>query len=128
MNRRWLFGALALLVLAGGVIAVALWGPDRDWNDRHDGIEVVRVVDEDGTTSTGDGDTVVIVRDRGFFPFGLLFFPLAILFFIFVARFLFGGPRGGGPWRGEPSAQWLDEWHRRQHDQGPTPSGPPSAQ
>ncbi len=123
MNRRWIAGALVLLVLAGGVIAAAIWGPDGRWNDRHDGVEVVRVVDEEGTTSTTDGDTVIIARERGFFPFGLFLVPLAFLFVFLAFRFLFWGPRGGGPWRGEPSSQWLEEWHRRQHDGSQPPPG-----
>jgi hypothetical protein len=123
MRTRWIVGALVLLVLAGGVIAAAIWGPNGGWDDRHDRVEVVRVVDEDGTTTTTDGNTVVIARERGFFPFGLFLFPLGFLFVILLFKFLFWGPRGGGPWRGEPSSQWLDEWHRRQHADSQTPPG-----
>jgi hypothetical protein len=122
MKRRWIVGAVVLLVLAGGVIAAAIWGPNGGWDERHDRIEVVRVVDEDGTTTT-DGNTVVIARERSFFPFGLFLFPLGFLFVILLFKFLFWGPRGGGPWRGEPSSQWLDEWHRRQHADSQTPPG-----
>ena len=127
MNRRWIVGALVLLVLAGGIAAAAVWGPDGRWDERHDGIEVVRVVDEDGNATTTDGETVVIARERGFFPFGLFLFPLGVLFVILVVKFLFWGPRGG-PWLGEPSAPWLDEWHRRQHADSQSPPTAPSGQ
>jgi hypothetical protein len=129
MNRRWILGAVVLLVLAGGIAAAAIWGPDGRWDDRHDGVEVVRVVDEDGNATTTDGDTIVIARERGFFPFGLFLFPLGFLFVILLVKLVFWGSRGGGgPWRGEPSPQWLEEWHRRQHADSQTPPGAASGQ
>jgi hypothetical protein len=118
MRQRWIFAAFLVLVIGGMVTAIAVLGPDRDW-DRHNQVEVVRVAD-DGTTTT-TGDTIVIERDgRGFFPFGIFFFPLGLLFVFLFFRFLFWGPRRGGPWHqgpwnGGPPPPWLDEWHRRQH-------------
>jgi len=119
MKQRWMFAALLVLVVGGIAAAIAWWGPDRDW-DRDDRVQVVRVTDDGTTASTGD--TIVIERDgRGFFPFGIFFFPLGFLFVFLIFRFLFWGPRRGGPWNGGPPPQWMDEWHRRQHQgQGST--------
>jgi hypothetical protein len=119
MRARWIALTALLVVIAGGITAAIIWDKPGDWPNRHNQVEVVRVVNDDGTTATIDdtGNTVVLVRDRGFFPFGIFFIPLGFLFFFFVFRAIFRGP-GGGPWRGGPggpSSAWLDEWHRQQH-------------
>lgn len=115
MNQRWILPAILVLIV-GGIAALAIWGPDRDW-DRHREVEVVRVVD-DGDATTDAGDTIVVERDRGFFPFGLLFFPLVVLAVFLLLRAVIWGGRPPGPWHhgGPPSSAWLDDWHRRQHE------------
>jgi hypothetical protein len=117
MKARWIALTALLVVIVGGITAAIIWDKPGDWPDRRDRVEVVRVVNDDGTTATIDdtGSTVVLVRDRGFFPFGILFVPLGFLFFFLLFRTIFRGPGGCGPRRGGPSPAWLDEWHRQQH-------------
>ncbi len=127
MRTRWIVLTALLLVIAGGIAAAIYWGKPGDWPDRHNRVEVVRVVNDDGTTVAGTGDTVVLVRDRGFFPFGFFFVPLGFLFFFLVFRTIFRGPGRCGPGPAGPSAAWLDEWHRQQHqgsDQSTQPGQP----
>lgn len=61
----------------------------------------------------------------GFGFFGFLWPLLWIVLIIFLLRALYRGPRGywgRGPWAGGPGPwggggpQWLEEWHRRQHE------------
>jgi hypothetical protein len=65
----------------------------------------------------------------GFGFFGFLWPLLWIVLIIFIVRALFRGPRGywgRGPWGYGPGGhgpcgggggpQWLEEWHRRQHE------------
>ncbi len=118
MKRPWLFAALFLITL-GTIAALAVWGPDRDWDRGDNRFETVQVVDADGNAVAG-GSTIIIDRDRHGFPFGLLFIPLFIILLIGVFRGGFrnpGGPGGRGPWNGDADrrAQWLDDWHARQH-------------
>ena len=124
MNRRWIVAALFVVTL-GAIAAVAIWGPDGDWGARDNRAEVVQVVDVQGNAVEG-GNTIVIERDRHFFPFGLFLIPLAFFLFFGLFRWAFRGPGSGGPWGpgGDHRAQWLDEWHARQH-QGV--AGPPVA-
>lgn len=62
----------------------------------------------------------------GFFPFGLFLFPLFVIGIIFLVRGLFwrrhwDGPGHGywGPGPGKGGPPMFEEWHRRQHEQGP---------
>lgn len=121
MRRRIIFGTLLALVI-GGIAAAFIWGPDGDWDrTRGNRFEVVQVA-EDGTSATGTGETLIIEGQRPFFfPFGLLLFPLVIflLFGLFRGAFFGGGGPGGESNRfgnGSDPA-WLDEWHRRQHQE-----------
>lgn len=124
MKRSWIFGGV-LLAIVGVIAAIAIWGPDRDW-DRHDNrVEVVQVVDDEGN-SIDPGSTVIVERDRGgFFPFGLFLIPLAFFLFFGLFRWAFRGP-GGGPWGpgGDGRSQWLDDWHKRQHQEMTSPTTP----
>jgi len=121
MNRRWIALTALVLVVVGGIAAVIAWDKPDDWGNRHDRVEVVRVVDDDAATTAGTGDTIVIERGRGFFPFGIFFIPLGFLFVFLIARAIFGRPGPGGPWRGGPPPEWLDDWHRRQHEASDSP-------
>ncbi len=117
MKERWIFGTL-LLLLVGGIAAAIYWRGDDDWNGwRDDRVQVVRVAD-DGTTTAGAGDTIVIEGRRPFFfPFGLLIFPLVFFLFFGLLRGAFwGGSRGGPGWQGGYDPDALNEWHRRQHE------------
>lgn len=53
----------------------------------------------------------------GFGFFGFLWPLLWIVLIVFLLRALARGPRhwGRGPWGGG-GPQWLEEWHRRQHE------------
>ncbi len=115
MSRRSVFFTLAVLVI-GAFTAIAIWGPDREWGPPDRQVEVVQVVDDQGNTIEG-ATTVIVERDHRGFPFGIFFIPLAIIFTIGVARFVFGEPRFRGPGGpgGPDRAQWMEEWHRRQH-------------
>ena len=90
MNRRWIALTALVLVVVGGIAAVIAWDKPDDWGGRHDRVEVVRVVDDDAATTAGTGDTIVIERGRGFFPFGIFFIPLGFLFVFLIARAIFG--------------------------------------
>jgi hypothetical protein len=127
MNRRWIFAGLFVLTLGAIVAAGAIWG-DGDWGPPDRDTEVVRIVDDQGNTVAA-GSTIIVERDRGgFFPFGIFFIPLAFLLFFGLARLFFGGGPRGGPWGpgGDHRAQWLDEWHKRQHQEMANPA-PPAA-
>jgi hypothetical protein len=55
----------------------------------------------------------------GFGFFGFLWPLLWIVLIVFIVRALFRGPRGywgHGPWGSGGGPQWLEEWHRRQHE------------
>jgi len=114
MNRRWIFASVFILTL-GAITAIAFWAPDRDW-DRRDRVEVVQVTDTSGNAIEG-GATIVVERGGHGFPFGLLLIPLFLVLIFGFLRGGFRGPAGGGPWGtgGGDRAQWLDEWHTRQH-------------
>jgi len=107
---RWLLIGFAALVVAIGIGAYVAddkdWGPDRE----------AQVV------TTQGGETIVIERDRHFFPFPFLIFPL---FFIGLFWFLSGRRRweGGGPGGGNPD--WLRDWHERQHREANSRMEPP---
>lgn len=110
---RWIVIAVLAVVVAVGLGA---YFGDGDWGDG-DGW---RRADSQVVTTT-DGQTIVVERNRHFFPF-FIFIPLLIfgLFWAFGPwRYWGNGRRGGGP--GDQSfgewQRWLDEWHRRQHDQ-----------
>jgi hypothetical protein len=118
MNRRWIFVSL-FVILVGGLTAAAIFGPRGDWGDRRDGVEVVRVVDENGATVANTGDTIVIEsgRGHGFFPFGIFLIPLFFFLVFGLFRRAWWGGRGDYYHGGPPSSQWLDEWHRKQHQE-----------
>src|SRR6476620_12151021 len=86
---RWIFvGLLAIAIGISGYFA------DRNWDggpgNGHSRSEVVTTV---------DGQTIVIERDRHFFP-GFIFIPFLIfgLFWAFgPRRYRANGARGGGP-------------------------------
>ena len=124
MSRRSIFAGLAALAIIAFAL-VAIFGPDRDWDRNHRSVEVVQVVDDQGQPLDG-ANTVIIDRGGpGFFPFGIFFIPLGILFFFGVLRLFFGPRFGGpGPWRGQRE-DWLNDWHRRQHED--TEATPPAA-
>jgi hypothetical protein len=109
-------------VIAGGLVALALVGigvaigasTDGDWGH---GRDAVVVSNPSGTADTGQTIVVSDGHYHGFFffPFGLLFF---VLFLVLVISF-FRRSRGG-PWgRGGP--QWLEDWHRRAHEDSGKP-------
>jgi hypothetical protein len=117
MRRQWIFGGIVLLIIAAIGAAIYFGDPPDRWND-HETVRVVQV-DDNGNTTPGEGDTIIVERDgRGFFPFFPLFPIIAFLLIFFAIRaFAF---RGGPPndWRrGGPDQQWLEEWHRRQHQE-----------
>jgi len=115
MSRRTIFAGLAVLAIAAFTL-IAILGPDWDWDRNHSEVAVVKVVDDQGQPLDG-ANTIIIERGGpGFFPFGIFFIPLGILFFFGVLRLFFGPRFGGpGPWGG-PRDEWLNEWHRRQHE------------
>jgi hypothetical protein len=114
MKQRWIFVTL-FVILIGGLTAAVIFGPRGDWGDRHDRAEVVRVVDEDGNTVADTGNTIIIERGHGFFPFGIFLIPLFFILIFGLFRRAWWGGRGNGYHGGPPSSQWLDDWHRRQH-------------
>lgn len=124
MKRPWIFVGLFLLTL-GTIAAIAFWGPDRDWDRDDRGVRVVQVADPEGNAVEG-GATVIVERDRHGFPFGLLFIPLVLLLVFGLLRDGFREPGGRGPWGpdGDERSRWLDNWHRRQHQE--MAQGPPS--
>jgi hypothetical protein len=105
MGRWIVIGVLAIVVAVG----LGAYFGDGDWSDddgwRRTNSEVV---------TTADGQTIVIERDRHFFPF-FIFIPILIigLFWLFGGRRYRGNGWGGGG----PDQHWLSEWHRREHGQ-----------
>lgn len=117
MNRKWLFGIGAGVLVAAALILVGA-GAYRAGERRANDVEVLR----DG------GETVrtVIVDDwhrgGGFFP-GFFLFPLIIIGIVLLVasrRRAWCGPRpyGYGP------HESLDDWHRRAHGDVPPPAPP----
>jgi hypothetical protein len=108
-------------IIAGILVAVALVGigigigtsVDGNWGP-HDAVVV-----SGGSDATDAGQTIVVADGHYghgffFFPFGLLFLAL----FLFLIFSLFRRGRGG-PWKGSGGGpQWLEDWHRRAHEDG----------
>ena len=109
---RWLIVGLIALVAVIGLGAYfgdgKDWGPDRE----------AQVITTDG------GETIVIERDRGSFPFPFLFIP-----FLAIGLFWFLGSRrrgnGSGPWGS--NQDWLRDWHEREHREMASRMEPPPA-
>jgi len=131
--RRFIPLILFLTVVAGIIAAAWYWG-DGDWGPDRDRTHVVRVVDDQGQP-VGDGNTVIIDRDRGpfFFPFAFLLVPIFIflLFWTFGRAFWRGGRPYGGP-NGFPSETpppWFEQWYqqmrRREQNRGSSDQAPP---
>lgn len=113
MRRSMWIGALLLVIVALLAVGVGAynWGLTEGLERADSGVEVVRVV-----------------GGHGGFPFGLILFPL---FFIGIFALMKGAfwaragrwgdhDHGGGdhgPW-----ASRFEDWHRRQHEEGPGPS------
>src|SRR5687768_12261605 len=119
MRRQWIIGGIVLLAIAAIASAIYVGDPPDRWDD-HDAVRVVQV-DENGNAVPGQGNTIIVERDgRGFFPF----FPIVpllgfLLVFLLIRAFVFrGGPPHHRGWGG-PDPQWLDDWHRRQHQNPP---------
>jgi hypothetical protein len=143
MRRTMVVGAVILAIVAVVGIGLAAFnagvdeGVSRQLAQSGDTQQVVRAYGHGWGYGYG----------RGFgFPFGLILFPLFIIGIVLLVRGAFwrgrwGGPRwwgpggwgqggpggpGGygppGPWGGGPAA--FDEYHRRLHEQPPTPAGP----
>ena len=122
MRRGWTIGLAIVMTLLLVGIGVGAYnaGVSEGIQRAADSSEVVQVVGGYG--------------HRGFFPFGLFLFPLFFigLFFLIGAAFRRGPWKGsghhhGGPWSDEGRArfeQTFDEWHTRQHQQGPTSPDP----
>lgn len=127
MNRRWMFGGLLVLVM-GAIAAFSFWGPDRDWGPRDHGVELVQIVDDEGNP-VESASTIVVERDRHGFPFALFLIPLLLLLVFGLFRRAFWRPPGGEPWGpGGDRAQWLDDWHARQHRDAANAAPPPSTE
>jgi hypothetical protein len=127
MRRARVIVVALLVALAGVAIGVGAY---------HAGLT-------NGLTQAGHAERVVRVVGPGYgFPFGLLLFPLFLLAFFALARTARwgrrwdgpgGGPHGrfgpGGPW-GDDRRAMLEDWHRRQHEEGgqgrPETSGDPA--
>jgi hypothetical protein len=111
---RWLvIGFIALVVALG----LGAYFSDRDWDRDWDDDRAAQVI------TTQSGETIVIERDRHFFPFPFLIFPLLLIGLVW---FLASRRRwdGGGPWGGNPD--WMREWHEREHRAMDSRAGPPS--
>ena len=138
MRRMMVVGAAILALLAVIGIGVAAYSAGVD-----EGIS--RQV-----AHSGNADQVVRVVGHGWgwgygpgfgFPFGLILFPLFVIGIVLLARGAFARGRWGGPprWWGPggpggygPPGSWggpaaLDEYHRRLHEEPPTPAGPGDA-
>ncbi len=116
-NRKVWTGVLAGVLAAGLLISVA-FGAYRA-GQRHDIVsrvagdgEVVRVIDGGHHWGYGPGP--------GFFLFPLLGVGLVVLLVGRGRRGGYGGPGGWcGPGGGPPER--MEDWHRRAHEQAPTP-------
>ena len=103
---RWIvigLVAVAVVVGLGFLIGNGHWGDGDGWRENR--TEVV---------TTAAGETIVIERDRHFFPF-FIFIPFLIIGLFWA----FGGRRcRGNGWRDDgPGPQWMSDWHRREHEQ-----------
>jgi hypothetical protein len=117
MRSRIIPLTMFLVIVAGLIAAAWIWDGDGRWDRDHDGTHVVRVVDDQGQP-VGDGNTVIIDRDRGpfFFPFGFLLFPLffILLFWTFGRAFWRGGrPNGPNGSHSETPPQWFEQWYQQ---------------
>ena len=107
-RATWIF--VALLVVLGGVAI---------------GVGAYNAGVSHGLTQAGHASQIVRVvgPPEGFFPFGLFLFPLFFFGIIFLLRAAFwgrrwhGGHPHGGSWEGRD--RMSEDWHRRQHEQGP---------
>ena len=133
MRRTMMIGAVILAVVAVVGIGVAAFNAGV-----HEGIsrQLARGGDDQVVRVVGHGWGY----GRGFgFPFGLILFPLFVVGLVLLVRGAFwrgrwGGPGWGygpggpggygppGPW-GQGGPAMFDEWHRRLHEQSPTPGG-----
>ena len=117
MVKRVIVGVLLAGALLGAGIAIGA-SSNGDWGRGHDAV----VVHGTGSGAT-DGQTIVVSDDHWggpgffFFPFGLIFF---LLFLFFVASAFRGGRRSGSWGHGDHRSAWLDDWHRRAHEQPET--------
>jgi hypothetical protein len=122
--RRFIPLAIFLVIVAGLFTAAWYWG-DGDWGPDRDRTHVVRVVDDQGQP-IGDGNTVIIDRDRGpfFFPFGLFLIPLFIflLFWTFGRR---GRPYGPNGYPTDTPPQWFEHWYEQMRRREQNRSTPP---
>ena len=123
MVKRVIVGSLVALALVGAGIAIGA-STDGDWGRGHDAV----VVTGGASGATDAGQTIVVSDGHWgpgffFFPFGLLFF---FLFFFLVASFFRRGRRGGFGHRGDGGPAWLEEWHRRAHEQRDSRDDPES--
>ena len=123
MIKRVIVGSLVALALVGAGIAIGA-STNGDWGRGHDAV----VVSGGASGATDAGQTIVVSDGHWgpgffFFPFGLLFF---FLFFFLVASFFRGGRRGGFGRRGDGGPAWLEEWHRRAHEQRDSRDDPES--
>jgi hypothetical protein len=113
MIKRVIAASLVALALVGIGVAIGA-SADGDWGRGHDSVVV-----SNGSGAADTGQTIVVSDGHYhgffFFPFGLLFFVL----FLFLVFSFFRRGRGG-PWgRGGP--QWLEDWHRRAHEEPEKP-------
>jgi hypothetical protein len=107
MNRKWMVGIAAGLLVAAALVIVGA-GAYRAGERNATDLEVVGEGESAGRTIVVDGDGWY--RDDGFFP-GFLVFPLVvtgIVLLIASRRRRWCGP-------GRYSEGELEEWHRRAH-------------
>ena len=118
MRRGFGIGMVILLILVAIAVGVGAYNVGL-----HQGLE------ESGRA----GDVVRVVGPGFGFPFGLILFPLFLFGIFALVRGAFWH-RGWGP--GHHDGPWdrrarLEDWHRRQHEEGsddrPAPGGEPAS-
>jgi hypothetical protein len=118
MNRKWLAGIAAGLLVTAALVAVGVGAYRAGERNAEDGEVVGELVRSGESTAR----TVIIDdgwhRGPGFFP-GFVVFPLIVIGIVLLVA----SRRNGRGWSGRGYTEVeLAEWHRKAHGEAPPPT------